>query len=248
MVDRVQAGTIQVDRELYNFINDEALQETGINSEKFWVSFSSIIDDLIPTNRELLDQRDDLQNKIDDWYKKNAENPLDLEAYKNFLKEIGYIVSEGDDFSVDTKNVDEEISLIAGPQLVVPVTNARYSLNAANARWGSLYDALYGTDAISEENGAERTEQYNDIRGKAVISFARDFLDLDTAAIEVLSWPSKYFATVHPLFSSYIKFSSGTTSSSRYTIFTSWPPSSVIIGLTETPEDFISNNINEIPS
>ncbi|PPR12950.1 MAG: Malate synthase G [Alphaproteobacteria bacterium MarineAlpha12_Bin1] len=183
MVDRVQAGTIQVDRELYNFINDEALQETGINSEKFWVSFSSIIDDLIPTNRELLDQRDDLQNKIDDWYKKNAENPLDLEAYKNFLKEIGYIVSEGDDFSVDTKNVDEEISLIAGPQLVVPVTNARYSLNAANARWGSLYDALYGTDAISEENGAERTEQYNDIRGKAVISFARDFLDSAAALI-----------------------------------------------------------------
>ena len=94
MVDRVQAGTIQVDRELYNFINDEALQETGINSEKFWVSFSSITDDLIPTNRELLDQRDDLQNKIDDWYKKNAENPLDLEAYKNFVKEIGDIVYE----------------------------------------------------------------------------------------------------------------------------------------------------------
>ena len=184
MVDRVQAGTIQVDRELYNFINDEALQETSINSEAFWDSFSSIIDDLTPTNRRLLDQRDDLQNKIDDWYKRNAKNPLDLEAYKSFLKDIGYIVPEGDDFSVSTKNVDEEISLIAGPQLVVPVTNARYSLNAANARWGSLYDALYGTDAISEENGAERTAQYNEIRGKAVISFARDFLDSAAALSE----------------------------------------------------------------
>ena len=177
MTDRIEAGALQVDKELYDFINDEALPGTGIAPDAFWSSFDSLIHDLAPRNRELLAKRDDLQAKIDAWYQEHRDQATDLPAQKAFLQEIGYLVPVGGDFTVGTANVDPEISTIAGPQLVVPVTNARYSLNAANARWGSLYDALYGTDAISDEGGAERAGGYNEIRGARVIAFAREFLD-----------------------------------------------------------------------
>ncbi|NKB48738.1 MAG: malate synthase G [Alphaproteobacteria bacterium] len=177
MTDRIEAGALQVDKELYDFINDEALPGTGISPDAFWSSFDALMADFAPRNRELLAKRDDLQAIIDAWYKDHRDQASDVSAHKAFLQEIGYLVPEGGDFSVGTANVDPEISAIAGPQLVVPVTNARYSLNAANARWGSLYDALYGTDAISEEGGAERAGGYNEVRGAAVIAFARDFLD-----------------------------------------------------------------------
>ena len=178
MTDRVEAGALQVDKELYDFINDEALPGTGISPETFWSGFDRIIHDLSPRNRELLATRDELQARIDAWYQESSGQASDLPAYKAVLQEIGYLVPEGGDVTVSTANVDPEISAIAGPQLVVPVTNARYSLNAANARWGSLYDALYGTDAISEEDGAERAGGYNKVRGARVIAYARDFLDV----------------------------------------------------------------------
>ncbi len=177
MADRIEAGALQVDKALYDFINEEALPGTGVSTEAFWSGFDSLIHGLSPRNRELLATRDELQSRIDDWYQEDRDQAIDLPDYKAVLQEIGYLVPEGDDFSVSTGNVDPEISTIAGPQLVVPVTNARYSLNAANARWGSLYDALYGTDAISEEGGAERAGAYNAVRGARVIAFARQFLD-----------------------------------------------------------------------
>ena len=177
MTDRIEAGTLQVDKELYDFINNEALPDTGVSPESFWSGLDRLVHDLSPRNRELLATRDDLQAKIDDWYQENRDQPIDLPDYKAVLQEIGYLVPEGGDFTVNTANVDPEISTIAGPQLVVPVTNARYALNAANARWGSLYDALYGTDAISEADGAERAGAYNKVRGDRVIAFARAFLD-----------------------------------------------------------------------
>ena len=177
MADRIKAGALQIDKELYDFINHEALPGTGIAADNFWADFDSLIHDLSPHNRELLATRDQLQRTIDAWYQEHKNQPIDLPAYKTMLQEIGYLVAEGDDVSVTTANVDPEISLIAGPQLVVPVTNARYALNAANARWGSLYDALYGTDVIPEDNGAERTSEYNKVRGDQVIAVARDFLD-----------------------------------------------------------------------
>ena len=177
MTDRIEAGALQVDKELYDFINDEALPGTGIAPEAFWSGFDKLIHDLSPRNRELLATRDELQARIDAWYQESGGQASDLPAYKAVLREIGYLLPEGDDFTVSTTNVDPEISTIAGPQLVVPLTNARYSLNAANARWGSLYDALYGTDAISEVDGAARAGGYNKVRGGRVIAFARDFLD-----------------------------------------------------------------------
>ena len=181
MTDRMTAGTLQVDKELYDFINNEALPATGISSEAFWSSFDNLIRDLSPRNRELLATRDRLQADIDAWYQENRDQTVDLPEYKAVLQEIGYLVPEGENFTVSTANVDPEISTIAGPQLVVPVTNARYALNAANARWGSLYDALYGTDVIPEDNGAERAGAYNAVRGSRVIAFARDFLDAAAA-------------------------------------------------------------------
>ena len=177
MTDRIEAGALQVDKELYDFINDEALPGTGIAPEAFWSGFDKLIHDLSLRNRELLATRDELQARIDAWYQESGGQASDLPAYKAVLREIGYLLPEGDDFTVSTTNVDPEISTIAGPQLVVPLTNARYSLNAANARWGSLYDALYGTDAISEVDGAARAGGYNKVRGGRVIAFARDFLD-----------------------------------------------------------------------
>ena len=177
MTERMAAGGLQVDKELHDFINDEALPGTGVSPEAFWSGFDRLVHGLAPRNRELLAKRDDLQRRIDAWYRENRDEPIDLAEYKAVLREIGYLVPEGEDFSATTANVDPEISTVAGPQLVVPVTNARYALNAANARWGSLYDAFYGTDAIPEDDGCERTAQYNPVRGARVIARSREFLD-----------------------------------------------------------------------
>jgi malate synthase len=178
MTSRIQIGTLQIDQTLYDFMNEEALPDTGVAPEAFWTGFERIVSDFAPKNRALVAKRDVLQEKIDTWHKANRAAGFDLEAYKLFLKDIGYIVPEGPAFSVGTANVDAEIATVAGPQLVVPVMNARYALNAANARWGSLYDALYGTDAISDEGGAAAGGAYNPARGAKVIAWARDFLDM----------------------------------------------------------------------
>ena len=177
MSERIGIGGLQVDRQLYDFINDEALPGTGLSAAAFWAGFDRLIHGLAPRNRALLAKRDDLQRRIDAWYREMHDQPIDLDDYKAVLREIGYLVPEGDDFTATTANVDAEISTIAGPQLVVPITIARYALNAANARWGSLYDALYGTDAIPEDGGAERGGDYNPVRGARVIAHARQFLD-----------------------------------------------------------------------
>ncbi|MCM3115534.1 malate synthase G [Neobacillus sp. MER 74] len=175
MSNYVKVGNLQVADVLYHFINDSALPGTGLDREQFWTDFEALFADLTPINNQLLDRRDDLQRKINTWHRINKS--FHFENYQSFLKEIGYLEPETSNFQISTENVDEEVALKAGPQLVVPVDNARYALNAANARWGSLYDALYGTDAISEEGGAKRAEAYNPIRGGKVIVFAREFLD-----------------------------------------------------------------------
>ena len=174
---RVNVGGLQVDEALYNFVNKEALPGTGVKEKDFWTGFGKIVDDLAGKNAELLAKRDQLQTLIDQWYLDNPGKYNDMKAYKAFLKKIGYLVSEGPAFSVSTSKVDDELATIAGPQLVVPVMNARYALNAANARWGSLYDALYGTDAIPETKGLERGKGYNPERGKKVVAWGRKFLD-----------------------------------------------------------------------
>ena len=177
MTDMIQAGNIQVAEELYNFINEEALPGTGVDQDHFWSSLDDLVNELGPKNSALLTKRDALQMRIDAWHRENKDKEFDPAAYKAFLKEIDYLVPEGPDFQVETANVDPEIGEIAGAQLVVPITNARYALNAANARWGSLYDALYGTDVISEDGGAELGSGYNPARGAKVIAYARDVLD-----------------------------------------------------------------------
>ncbi len=177
MTDRIQAGGLRVAKLLHDFIEDEALPGTGVAPERFWSALDSIVHELAPRNRVLLARRNELQARIDAWHRARRGQLLDPGAYRSFLEEIGYLLPEGEDFAATTANVDAEISSIAGPQLVVPVTNARYALNAANARWGSLYDALYGTDAIPETDGAGRGAAYNPVRGRRVIAFARDFLD-----------------------------------------------------------------------
>ncbi|GGO78231.1 malate synthase G [Marinobacterium nitratireducens] len=177
MTLRVQTGGLQVAKSLYDFINNEAMPGTGVEADKYWAAFDKIVHDLAPRNRELLAKRDQLQAQIDAWHVERKGKAFDFAEYKSFLQEIGYLLPEGDDFSVTTSDVDPEMATMAGPQLVVPVMNARYALNAANARWGSLYDALYGTDAISSEGGAEAGKGYNPVRGAKVIAFARDFLD-----------------------------------------------------------------------
>ncbi|MCF6109636.1 malate synthase G [Mesorhizobium muleiense] len=186
MTDRVEIAGLRIARELYDFVVNEALRGTGIAANAFWTGFSAIVDDLAPKNRALLAKRDALQGQIDRWYRDNGA-PSDMEAYKDFLREIGYLVPEGPAFSVTTDNVDPEISVVAGPQLVVPVMNARYALNAANARWGSLYDALYGTDAIPETDGAEKGAKFNPVRGAKVIAWAKGFLD-ESVPLTIGKW------------------------------------------------------------
>jgi malate synthase len=175
MSDRVDISGLSVDRGLYDLI-DEITPGSGVESASFWQSLADIVTELGAQNRELLQRRDQLQTSIDGWHKNNPA-PFQFDQYKAFLQEIGYLVAESDSFQVTTENIDDEISRIAGPQLVVPVDNARYALNAANARWYSLYDALYGTDIILEVEGCKKTAKYNPVRGQQVIRYARDFLD-----------------------------------------------------------------------
>ena len=177
MTDRVTVGDLRVARVLYDFVNNEALPGTGIDPDSFWAGVDKVVTDLTPRNQELLARRDELQAQIDKWHRQRVIEPLDTQAYKQFLTDIGYLQPQPDDFTITTSGVDDEITTTAGPQLVVPVLNARFALNAANARWGSLYDALYGTDVISEEDGAEKTSGYNRVRGDKVIAYARGFLD-----------------------------------------------------------------------
>ena len=177
MTERVQVGGLQVAKVLYDFVNNEAIPGTGVDADAFWAGASSVIHDLAPKNRALLAKRDDLQAQIDAWHQARAGQAHDAAAYKAFLQDIGYLLPEAEDFQATTQNVDVEIASMAGPQLVVPIMNARFALNAANARWGSLYDALYGTDAISEEDGASKGPGYNEIRGNKVIAYARAILD-----------------------------------------------------------------------
>ncbi len=175
MSERISHSGLQIEKILFDFIEQEAIPGTGIELDQFWSGFSNIVNDLAPVNRDLLAKRDQFQETLDAWHKANPN--ADFETYKAYLLEIGYLLPEGEDFEVAPENIDDEIANIAGPQLVVPINNARFSLNAANARWGSLYDALYGTDVISEEGGAEKAGGYNPVRGNKVIAYASEFLD-----------------------------------------------------------------------
>ncbi len=177
MTEYVQKGGLQIARELYDFINDKAMPGTGVDQEAFWSSFDAIANELAPKNKALLAKRDDLQAKIDAYHSERKGQPHNAAEYKAFLQEIGYLLPEGEAFEATTANVEPEIGQMAGPQLVVPVMNARFALNAANARWGSLYDALYGTNVISEEDGATKGPGYNKVRGDKVIAYARGFLN-----------------------------------------------------------------------
>lgn len=175
MTNYKQVGNLKVAPVLHQFINEEALPGSGLSTENFWSDFEALVTELTPVNKRLLEKRDQLQAQINAWHQENPDG--DFSEYKSFLTRIGYLEDKTEDFLISTEGVDSEIAYQAGPQLVVPVNNARYAINAANARWGSLYDALYGTDAISEENGASRTSSYNPIRGEKVIAFAKNFLD-----------------------------------------------------------------------
>ena len=177
MTERVQYGSLQVAKELDELLAGEILPGLNVTIDEFWISFNEIVEEFVPRNNSLLSHRENLQEKIDKWHLDRKGQSHNHEEYKTFLKEIGYWVEEASDFQITTSQVDPEISEIAGPQLVVPVMNARFSLNAANARWGSLYDALYGTDMISEEGGAERGGAYNPLRGDKVIEFSKTFLN-----------------------------------------------------------------------
>ena len=174
---RIDIGNLRIAQELYALVRDEIAPGTEINADEFWVAFDAIVSDFAAENRSLLDKRDSLQRQIDTWYLEHKNESIGYEEYTSFLKEIGYLLPQRDDFKITTENVDDEIASIAGPQLVVPVDNARYALNATNARWGSLYDALYGTDVIDDSDGAGRDEDYNPIRGAKVIAFTEKFLD-----------------------------------------------------------------------
>lgn len=177
MTDRTACGGLEVASELYRFITDEAIPGTGVDAREFWTAIDTLIHELAPVNRQLIAKRDLLQEKIDSYHKARIGKPHNASEYKAFLEEIGYLLPEPSNVSVNTENVDSEVATTAGPQLVVPVMNARYALNAANARWGSLYDALYGTDVISNDGGASPGLEYNPIRGEKVITFAKTFLD-----------------------------------------------------------------------
>jgi len=177
MTDRVTVGNLRVAQVLYDFITNEALPGTDIDPDSFWAGVDKVVTDLSPQNQDLLARRDDLQAQIDKYHRQHVIEPIDPDGYKQFLTDIGYLQPEPDDFTITTAGVDDEITTTAGPQLVVPVLNARFALNAANARWGSLYDALYGTDVIGEDDGAEKGTSYNTVRGDKVIAYARKFLD-----------------------------------------------------------------------
>ena len=175
MTNRIKRGDLQVSEELDKLISEKVCVNIDVEPEQFWNSFNEVVKEFTPRNKALLAEREELQTKIDNWHKENKE--FDKETYKSFLKDIGYWVDTNEDFEIETTDVDAEISTIAGAQLVVPVMNARFALNAANARWGSLYDALYGTDMISEDDGAERGGAYNPVRGDKVIEFSKNFMN-----------------------------------------------------------------------
>ncbi|MDB9923201.1 malate synthase G [Candidatus Pelagibacter sp.] len=182
----IKINTLKVSENLLKFVNEELLDGIDISSEKFWLGFEKTINELSPKNKDLIKFREDLQKKIDDWHVANKSKSLNLDEYKSFLNKINYLKKEGPDFTIETKNVDDEISKIAGPQLVVPIMNARYALNAANARWMSLYDSLYGTDVI-EQSEDSVSERYDPLRGEMVIKYGRDFLD-NYFPLKDLSW------------------------------------------------------------
>ncbi|KTS91301.1 malate synthase, partial [Pseudomonas oryzihabitans] len=177
MTDRTTLGRLQVATELQRFIDEEVLPGTGLDTAAFWSGVDQLVHELAPRNRELLAERDRLQVELDNWYSAHPGPVTDLAAYQGFLESIGYLQPVPGQVQASTSGVDREIAEQAGPQLVVPVLNARYALNAANARWGSLYDALYGTDALPETDGAERGKGYNPARGAKVVAFARQVLD-----------------------------------------------------------------------
>ena len=182
-MSKIEKNNLKIDSNLYDFVNNEVIPKTGISIDNFWSGFDEAVHELAPVNDDLIKKREEIQKKIDDWHKLNKDKNFDQKQYKTFLKSIDYIVDEGTDFNISTSNVDEEIALIAGPQLVVPVDNARYALNAANARWGSLYDALYGTDAILEVDKKDHDLE----RAKKVVSYVRKFLS-EIAPIESGNW------------------------------------------------------------
>ena len=177
MTEMINKGGLKIDPAIYNLVQNEIAPGTGVDTDDFWNGFGSIVADLAPVNAQLLDKRNYLQRQIDQWHKEHPEATFPNQAYENFLRAIGYLLTEGDEFAVETQNVDPEISTVAGPQLVVPVDNARYALNAANARWGSLYDALYGSNVIPETAGLAMAGTYNPVRGEAVIKQSNEFLD-----------------------------------------------------------------------
>ena len=187
MSDRIEYGNLQVAKELDNFLREEVVPGIDVDPDDFWKSFEKVLEEFGAKNKELLEKRETIQKQIDEWHLSRKDEDHDHEEYVNFLKEIGYLLDEGEDFQITTQNVDDEIKKVAGAQLVVPVMNARFSLNAANARWGSLYDALYGTDMISEEGGAERSGPYNPVRGDKVIEFSKNFLD-ETVPLSAVSF------------------------------------------------------------
>jgi len=174
---RREVGGLRIDAAFFDFVEQEVLPAINVEAAAFWAAFEALIDDLTPINRDLLRKRDALQEKIDEWHLAHPGRDYDHAEYTTFLKSIGYLLDGGEEFTIGTANVDAEIAEVAGPQLVVPVSNARFALNAANARWGSLYDALYGTDVISEDNDQQRAGPYNPTRGCAVIRYAQGFLD-----------------------------------------------------------------------
>ena len=176
MTTRIEHSGLKIAKPIYDLVTDRICPQVGIDADNFWASFAAIIETFAPRNQALLKKRESLQALIDSWHQQQAQP--DFARYKSFLQDIGYLVPEGPDFTIAPKNVDREIALQAGPQLVVPIMNARFALNAVNARWGSLYDALYGNDLISEEGGAEKAGSYNPIRGNRVIDYGRDFLDM----------------------------------------------------------------------
>lgn len=202
MTNRIDCGGLAVARELLDLVNNEILPGTGVSAETFWSGFARIVEDLGPKNRALLEKRLNLRAQINQWHQQHP-GTIDAPTYQQFLSDIGYLVAEGADFEITTSGVDRELSAVAGPQLVVPVSNARYALNAANARWGSLYDALYGTDLIPEDNGCQKGSQFNPARGFKVIEMAAALLDeiaplaegqhsaVEEYAVESTSFPAR---------------------------------------------------------
>ena len=177
MSERINVGDLEIDKSLYTLVKEQIAPDTGVELLSFWQGFEKLLKQFSPENKALLSKRDDLQIQIDNWHRQRSTLPHNPEEYESFLRGIGYLLEEGEDFQITTENVDDEIAKLAGPQLVVPITNARFSLNAANARWGSLYDSLYGTDVIPESEGCEKAGDYNPARGAKVIAYAASFLN-----------------------------------------------------------------------